>query len=95
MSTKLTARKRYLPRVKAGVTEFKKLSQVSISFAHHQFAFHQYLSHTDIDFILHLIFFDIKLILDSCHLHCYSSTLRHNDSQLPNVNFIVFRLHFS
>lgn len=32
MSTKLTARKRYLPRVKAGVTEFKKLSQVGQSY---------------------------------------------------------------
>lgn len=33
MSTKLTARKRYLPRVKAGVTEFKKLSQVCWTWA--------------------------------------------------------------
>ena len=33
MSTKLTARKRYLPRVKAGVTEFKKLSEVDITIA--------------------------------------------------------------
>lgn len=32
MSTKLTARKRYLPRVKAGVTEFKKLSGVRKTF---------------------------------------------------------------
>jgi len=31
MSTKLTARKRYLPRVKAGVTEFSKLSLDSAS----------------------------------------------------------------
>lgn len=30
MSTKLTARKRYLPRVKAGVTEFKKLAPVRL-----------------------------------------------------------------
>ena len=28
MSTKLTARKRYLPRVRAGVTEFIKLAPV-------------------------------------------------------------------
>ena len=55
MSTKLTARKRYLPRVKAGVTEFKKLSQVLISFARHQFAFHQYLSHPILILILFFI----------------------------------------